>query len=62
MPCYQPIKLMNTLPRHTLQEAMVLIEVKKGRKILGIEYEDGSGLNYNVRFFGSNKWEFVRLY
>ena len=52
---------MNTLPRHTLQEAIVLIEVKCFRKVLGIEYEDGSGLNYNVRFFGSKKWEFVRL-
>ena len=52
---------MNTLPRFTLEEAIRYIEFQKGRKILAIEYEDGSGRNFNVRFFGSNKWNFVKL-
>ena len=48
-------------PAFTLSDAINYIEFQKGRKILAIEYEDGSGRCFNVRFFGSNKWEFVRL-
>ncbi len=48
-------------PVYTLEDAIKLIEFNKGRKILAIEYEDGSGRCFNVRFFGSNKWNFVKL-
>jgi hypothetical protein len=52
---------MNTLPLFTLAEAISYIEFQKGRKILAIQYEDGSGRKFNVQFFGSNKWQFVQL-
>jgi hypothetical protein len=48
-------------PAFTLSDAINYIEIKKGRKIMAIEYEDGSGRCFNVRFFGSNKWEFVKI-
>ena len=48
-------------PKFTLSEAIAYIEFQYGRKILSIEYEDGSGRRFNVRFFGSNKATFVAL-
>jgi hypothetical protein len=44
-----------------LVRAILLLEIRIGKTITAIEYEDGSMLKFNFKYKGSNKWSFVDL-
>lgn len=59
---------MNLLQMSTEDASMQLIraimEINKifpGEKIMKIEFEDGSGYNFNFRLFGEQKDRFLKL-
>ena len=45
----------------SLAEVIRLIEERFEDRILGIEYEDGSGKNFNVRLCKTPGWTFVQI-
>ena len=49
---------MNT---QTLITAAILIAQMVKKPIVSIEFEDGSGVNFNFKVRGSNKWSFINL-
>jgi hypothetical protein len=44
-----------------LIKAILLLELRIQKKIIAIEYEDGSGCKFNFKLEGSNKWSYVDL-
>lgn len=46
---------------YNLTQAIQMIERQYGRTVEMIEYEDGSGRSFNVRFMGDNKITYLRL-
>jgi hypothetical protein len=46
---------------YTLTQAIKMIEKQYGMVVSMIEYEDGSGRSFNVRFMGENKTYYLRL-
>ena len=45
----------------SLETAIIYIQVQTGKKITGIQYEDGSGRKFNVMFAGASNWKFFEL-
>ena len=45
----------------TLAETIKLIEDRFEAIVTAIEYEDGSGKNFNVRLNSEARWTFVRI-
>jgi hypothetical protein len=45
----------------TLQLAIEQIEKMANKKVMGIEYEDGSMVKFNVKLFGEDKARFFNL-
>ena len=45
----------------TLTQAIQKIETKYQRRVMMIEFEDGSGFKFNVRFYGDKNITFVNL-
>ena len=46
---------------YNLSQAILMIEKQWNRTIAMIEYEDGSGRSFNVRFMGDKKSTYLRL-
>lgn len=46
---------------HALTRAITIIADKHNRPIQAIEFEDGSGWRFNVRFAGDNLYTFINL-
>lgn len=47
--------------KFTLETAITYIQFQTGKKITGIQYEDGSGRKFNVMFEGATNWKFFNL-
>lgn len=47
--------------KFTLETAITYIQFQTGKKITGIQYEDGSGRKFNVMFEGATNWKFYKL-
>ena len=47
--------------KFTLETAINYIQFQTGKKITGIQYEDGSGRKFNVMFEGATNWKFYSL-
>jgi hypothetical protein len=45
----------------TLGQVISLIEERFKSRVIGIEYEDGSGKNFNVRLYDYPGWTFVQI-
>jgi hypothetical protein len=57
------LTLTNTKKLKTVDliKAILLLELRIQKKIIAIEYEDGSGCKFNFKLEGSNKWSYVDL-